>query len=81
MFYEANIVVVLIIFCSWVKSSRATIYTNLYMKVLTYIIDFAPINKYLKVIVQCLESKIFKDKGDVLFVFFFILQSKTSTFS
>ena len=38
------------------------------MKSLTYILDLALSNKYLEVIIQCLEPKIFNEKVDVLFV-------------
>ena len=37
------------------------------IKVLTYIQDFFLSNKYFKVIMQCLEPKIFDEKVEVLF--------------
>ena len=49
------------------------------IKILTYILDFALSNKYLKVIIHCLEPMISNEKGDILFGFF--IKNKTSTFS
>ena len=43
------------------------------IKILSYSWDFALSNKYLEVIIQCLEPKLFDDKVEVLFDFFFIL--------
>ena len=40
------------------------------IKILTYILDFALSNKYLKVIIHCLEPMIFNEKAEVLFDFF-----------
>ena len=48
------------------------------IKVLTYILDFALSNKYLKIIINCLGHKILNEKCDFLFVFVF--KNKTSTF-
>ena len=50
-------------------------------KMLTYGLDFALSNKYLKVIIACLGPKILTEKVEALFVFDFILQNKTSTLS
>ena len=41
------------------------------MKPLTYSLDLALSKKYLEVIKQCLEPKIFNEKVDYLFEFFF----------
>ena len=49
------------------------------IKILTYILDIFLSNKYLKIIINLQEPKIFNEKVDVLFVFF--SQNKTSTFS
>ena len=38
------------------------------INILTYILDFALSNKYLKIIKNGLEPKIFNEKSDVLFV-------------
>ena len=42
------------------------------MKIFTYSPDFALLNKYLNVIIQRPEPKIFNEKVEVLFVFYFI---------
>ena len=49
------------------------------IKILTYILDFAPSNKYLNIIIHCLEPMMSNEKGDVLFGFF--IKNKTSIFS
>ena len=43
------------------------------MKSLPYSIDLALSNKYLKVIIQCLEPKIFNDQAEVLFELFYFI--------
>ena len=40
-------------------------------KILTFILDVALSNKYLKVIIHDLEPMISNEKGDVLFDFFY----------
>ena len=51
-------------------------------KILTYSMGLALSNRYLEVIIQCLEPKILNEKVAVLFDFLFILYSNiTSTFS
>ena len=50
------------------------------LRILTYSMDLALLNKYLEVVIQCLEPKIFDEKVEFLFVFF-ILQNKTLTFA
>ena len=40
------------------------------IKILTYILDIFLSNKYLKIIINLQEPKIFNEKVDVLFVFF-----------
>ena len=50
------------------------------IKILTYILDLGPLNKYLEAIIQCPGPKILNEKVEVLFDFF-ILQNRTSTFS
>ena len=47
------------------------------MKLLTYTMDVIVSNKYLEVIIQCPEPKIFKEKIEFLFEFL-ILLNKTS---
>ena len=49
-------------------------------KMFTYSPDLALSYKYLKVIILCLEPKIFNEKVEVSFVFM-ILHNKNSTFS
>ena len=49
------------------------------IKILTYILHFALSNKYLNMIIQCLEPKIFNEKVEVLFCK--KNTNKTSTFS
>ena len=41
------------------------------IKVLTYSLDFAVLNKYLKFIMQSVRLKIFNEKAEVLFNFLF----------
>ena len=50
------------------------------IKIFTYRLDLALLNKYLEVIKKFLEPKVLNEKVEVLF-FFFILQNKTSIFS
>ena len=42
------------------------------IKILTYSSEFALSNKYLKVIIQCLEPKLFDEKVEVLIDFFYL---------
>ena len=42
------------------------------MKILTYSLDFALSNEYLKVIIQCLKLEILNVKVEVLFDFFIL---------
>ena len=44
------------------------------IKILTYSWDFALSNMYLEVILQCLEAKLFDDKVEVLFDFFYFIE-------
>ena len=44
------------------------------MKSLTYSRNFALSNKYLEVIIKCLESKILKEKVEILFEFFYFIE-------
>ena len=45
------------------------------IKILTYILDIFLSNKYLKIIINLQEPKIFNEKVDVLFVLFFTEQN------
>ena len=44
------------------------------IKILTYSLDFALYNKYLKVIIRSLDPKIFNGKDEVLFDFLLFLR-------
>ena len=44
------------------------------IKILTYSWDFAISNMYLKVFTQFLEAKLFDDKVEVLFDFFYFIE-------
>ena len=46
------------------------------IKILTYSLDKALSNKYLEVIIQCLELEIFNEKVEVLFGFFSFFRIK-----
>ena len=48
------------------------------INILNYILDLAHSNKYLKVIINFLEPKIFNEKGDVIFVFFYRIKPRLS---
>ena len=49
--------------------------------ILSYSLDLILSNKYLEVVIQCLEPKILNKKVDILFFFFFYLKNKISTLS
>ena len=44
------------------------------IKVVTYSMNFALFNKYLEVVILCLEPEIFNEKVEVLFVYFYITE-------
>ena len=47
-------------------------------KILTHSLEFALSNIYLKIIIKCLEQKIFKEKAEVLF---YKIKKSNRTFS